>query len=173
MRNLISGIKNNGDGERLTEEAKLLAQYLNQYRYCVGQKKTLENRRQEILKEFENPLRSRRMDGMPKGSRSQLGCAEIPLQLDEIDTKIKEQLEHTKQVLVNIINIINFLPESSIERSIIENRYIDRYSWEKVCQENLISRTPATKKWRKGLYMLLEQQKVQEILKEYQKQIQD
>lgn len=157
----------NRGSERLTEEAELLNQYLCQYKYCIGIKRTLEKRRLEILREFENPLKPRRMDGMPRGSSRQLGCDALPLWLDEIDTKIKAQMENTKQVLVSIMDVINFLPESSMERAIIENRYIDCYNWEKVCKENHISRTPATRRWRKGLYILLEQKEVQKLLEEY------
>lgn len=153
---------------RLTDEAELLNQYLSQYKYCICKKKSLERRRAEISQEFDSPLGMVRMDGMPKGSSSGAGCAAISFRLDEIDARIKEQIEKTAKILSDIMNIIDFLPENSLERSIIENRYIDRYSWDWVCRENHISRTPATKSWRKGLYMLLEFKKVKQILKEYQ-----
>lgn len=152
---------------RLTDEAELLNQYLSQYRYCIGKKKSLERRRAEIIQEFDSPLGAVKMDGMPRGSSSGVGCAAISFRLDEIDTRIKEQIETSAKVLTDIMNVIDFLPENSMERSIIESRYIDRYDWNRVCQENHISRTPATKSWRKGLYMLLEFKKVKQILKEY------
>ena len=158
---------------RLTDEAELLNQYLSQYRYCINKKRTLEKRRAEIIREFDSPLGAMKMDGMPKGSSSGVGCAALSLRLDEINTRIKEQMENAERVLVDIMNIIDFLPENSVERSIVENRYIDRYSWERVCRENHISRTPATKKWRKALYMLLEFKKIKQILEEYKNSLQD
>lgn len=153
---------------KLTDEAELLNRYLSQYKYCIGKKKSLENRRAEIVKEFNSPLGEVKMGVMPRGGGSGVGCAALSFRLDEIDTRIKEQLEKSAKALADIMNIVDFLPENSIERSIIENRYIDRYSWKKVCQENHISRTPATKIWRKGLYMLLGFKKVRQLLKEYQ-----
>lgn len=153
--------------ERLTDDAELLNQYLSQYKYCIGKKKPLERRRNEIMREFDDPLSSSGLNRMPRGSSNGVGCAALSFRLDEIDTRIKEQIETSAKVLTDIMNIIDFLPENSLERSIIENRYIDRYSWERVCLENHISRTPATKVWRKGLYMLLEFSKVKHILKEY------
>ena len=153
---------------RLTDEAEQLSQYLSQYKYCIGRKKSLERRRAEILQEFASPLRAVKIDGMPKGSVSGTGCDSVSLRLDEIDTLIKEQIEASTEVLKDIMNVINLLPKNSLERSIIENRYIDRYDWNRVCRENHISRTPATKSWRKGLYMLLEFEKVRRILREYQ-----
>ena len=152
---------------RLTDEAELLNQYLSQYRYCINKKRILEKRRAEIIREFDSPLGAMKMDGMPRGSSSGVGCAALSFRLDEINTRIKEQMENAERVLADIMNVIDFLPENSLERSIIENRYIDRYNWERVCRENHISRTPATKKWRKGLYMILKYEKVQEILREY------
>lgn len=153
---------------KLTDEAELLNQYLSQYKYCIGKKKSLESRRAKIIKEFDSPLGAVKMDGMPRGSSSGVGCAAISFRLDEIDTRIKEQIETSAKVLTDIMNVIDFLPENSLERSIIENRYIDRYNWDRVCRKNHISRTPATKRWRNGLYMLLEFKKVKQILKEYQ-----
>lgn len=153
---------------KLTDEAELLNQYLSQYRYCIGKKRSLERRRAEIIQEYDSPLGALKMDGMPRGSSSGIGCAAISFRLDEIDTRIKEQIEASMKVLTDIMNVIDFLPENSLERSIIESRYIDRYCWDRVCLENHISRTPATKSWRKGLYMLLEFKKVKQILKEYE-----
>ena len=153
--------------ERLTDEAEQLNQYLSQYRYCISRKRTLENRREEIIREFDSPLGAMKMDGMPRGSSSGVGCAALSFRLDEINTRIKEQMENAERVLVDNMNVIDFLPENSLERSIIENRYIDRYNWERVCRENHISRTPAIKKWRKGLYMILKCRIVHELLREY------
>lgn len=152
---------------KLTDDAELLDRYLSQYKYCIGKKKSLESRRAEIVKEFDSPLGAVRMDGMPRGSSSGVGCAAISFRLDEIDTRIREQMETSAKVLTDIMNVIDFLPENSQERSVIENKYIDRYNWDRVCRENHISRTPAIKSWRKGLYMLLEFKKVRQILKEY------
>lgn len=152
---------------KLTDEAELLNQYLSQYKYCIGKKRSLELRRAEIIQEFDSPLGAVKADGMPRGSSSGVGCAAISFRLDEIDTRIKEQIDKSAKVLTDIMNVIDFLPENSLERSIIENKYIDRYDWKRVCRENHISRTPATKSWRKGLYMLLEFKRVRQILKEY------
>lgn len=157
--------------EQLSEDAALLNQYLNQYRYCIGTKKNLERRRDEIVREFDYPLKAVSYDGMPRGSSQSVGCAALSFRLDEIDTRIQEQIDKATKVLTEIMNVIDFLPESSMERVIIEHRYIDRYNWERVCQLEHISRTPATRHWRKGLYQLLEFKKVQQILHDYEKQL--
>lgn len=156
------------EGE-LSQEALLLDRYLLQYRNCINRKRTLERRRKDIIREFDNPLSGVSYDGMPHGSGNGVGCAALSFRLDEIDTKIKEQMNKSVKVLAEIMNVIEFLPENSTERSIIEHRYIDRMKWWQICKEENLSRTPATNYWRKGLYALLEFKKVQQIVQEYEK----
>lgn len=154
--------------EQLTPEALLLDKYLSQYRNCMSRKKSLERRRNEIQREFNNPLKAVSYDGMPRASGEGMGCAALSFRLDEIETRIKEQMEKSAKVLAEIMDVIEFLPENSTERIIIEHRYIDRHYWSRICKEEHLSRTPATRYWRKGLYKLLEFKKVQQILSEYE-----
>lgn len=155
--------------EQLSEEALVLDRYLNQYVRCIRRKRILERRRKEIIREFDFPLSGVSYDGMPHGSSSGVGCAALSFRLDDIDTKIKEQVDKSIKVLAEIMDVIEFLPENSTERAIIEHRYIDRLRWWQICKEENISRTPATNYWRKGLYALLEFKKVQQIVEEYKK----
>lgn len=155
--------------EQLTPDAVLLDRYLSQYRKCIDRKKSLEGRRRDIIKEFDNPLKGVSYDGMPHGSGESLGCAALSFRLDEINTRIKDQMEKSVKVLAEIMDVIEFLPENSTERAIVEHRYIDRFRWEQICKVEHISRTPATRYWKKGLYQLLEFKKVQKILREYEK----
>lgn len=157
--------------EQLSEDAVLLNQYLNQYKRCIERKKSLERRQKEIVWELDHPLSGISYDGMPHGSSEGVGCAAISYRLDEIKTRIEEQREKSVKVLAEIMDIIEFLPENSMERSIIEHKYIDRFSWNQICRAEHISRTPGTKHWRKGLYMLLEFKKVQQIVHEYEKEL--
>lgn len=155
------------DYEQLSEEASLLNRYLVQYKNCINKKKNLETRLSEIRFEFYHPLSSVRMDGMPKGGGAGDGCAALVLRLEEIENRINSQIEKSMSVLTDIMNIIDFLPENSMERVIIEHKYIDLFSWNKICMRENISRTPAIRYWRKGLYMLLESDEVKRILAEY------
>lgn len=159
--------------EQLSPEALLLDRYLYQYKRCIGRKRALERRRDEIIKEFDHPLNSVKYDGMPHGSGEGVGCAALSFRLDEIDTRIREQLHKSTKVLASIMDVIEFLPENSMERSIFEHRYIDRMSWERVCGEVHLTRTPATKYWKKGLYELLEFKKIQQIVSEYDKELKE
>ena len=157
--------------EQLSPEALLLNQYLSQYRRCIERKRALERRRNDIIREFEHPLKGVSYDGTSHGSGEGLGCAALSFRLDGINTRIKEQMDKSVKVLAEIMDVIDVLPENSMERAIIEHRYIDRMNWEPICKVEHISRTPATRYWRKGLYELLEFKKVQQIVAEYEKEL--
>jgi len=102
---------------KLTNDAEQLNKYLSQYRYCIEKKKTLENRRFEIIRLFDDPICSVSLDGLPRGSNSGVGCATLSFKLDEINSQIKNQIENAENMLLDIINIINLLPENSLERA--------------------------------------------------------
>lgn len=155
--------------QRLTEDELILDQYLSRYRIMVRNKHSLERRRDEILKEFESPLSAVNYDGMPRGNSIGSGSAAISYRLDEIDTQITDQAARAAETLIEMIDIIDLLPEHSVERSIIEHKYIDRMRWWQICTEINMSRTPATNHWKKGLNYLLQFEKVAMIIKENSK----
>lgn len=159
------------EGEQLTEEAMLLNRYLNQYRHCISVKKNLERRMMDIQFEFNHPLSAVKMSGMPHAGSVNTGCAALSYRLDEIETRINAQMEKGAKILADILDVIDFLPENSMERIVIEHKYIDRYSWNKICMLESITKTPAVRYWRKGLYKLLEFKKIQSIVEEYRKKV--
>ena len=157
--------------EKLSKEAKILDRYLKTYSRCVNRKHSLEKRRDEVRKEFENPLRSSMGNGMPRGSSLGVGCAALSFELDEINTKINEKIQEMKKEYAKINGIIDFLAEDSTEKAILEYKYIDRFSWAEICNVEHISKTPAVQYWRRGLYKLLEFAKVKAVIREYEKSI--
>lgn len=158
--------------EGLNEEIKLLRRYLEQYRNCRSRIKTLQARQAQIRRDFEaSPLSSMNYDGMPKGNKISVGAASLAYMLDEIDIRIEEQKERASKVLINVMDIISFLPENEIERDILEARYIDCHSWTKTCRIVCLTRTPADQHLNKGLYRLLEFGKVQKILADYKEEL--
>lgn len=157
--------------ERLSPEAVLLDKYLNSYNRCKNRKRALERRKCNLEQEFYSPLHSPVIDGMPKGSGENVGCAGLSYELDEINTRIDEKIQEMKKEYVKITDILEFLNEDSTERAILEYKYIDGLAWKGICEHEHLSKTPATQYWRKGLYRLLEFAKVQELVREYEKEI--
>lgn len=159
--------------EPLSEEAELLKQYLGQYFKCKGKKARLEARRASILREFNNPLSGVKCDGMPKGNNISVGSASLALKLDEIDTRILQQKNSAAKILLEVMSVLEFLPESSTERDVLEARYIDCYKWSRACRELHMSRSCANDYMKDGLNKLLTFKKVQKILEEFKQRLED
>lgn len=151
----------------LTEDQKLLQDFLFQYSDCIRRKKNLERRRREIIKDFDMPLSGISMNGMPKGGGTPAGCAALSIRLDDIEQRIKEQAEAATKVLSDILDVIELLDDYTPERAIIENRYIDRMKWDKLCIENNFSKSHAIRYWKKGLDELLQKKRTRDIMKRY------
>lgn len=156
----------------LTAEARELDSYLKNYFVLVRQKQVLEKRRKEIISDFNNPLTSLCLDGMPKGrGKTNDGCVGLPLKLNEVEMRIKEKIEEIKKEYQRIDDVIAFLPEDSKERLILEYRYIDRMSWEAICRIENMAKTPIIYLWRKGLYSLLRFAKIKKIVEDRQSEV--
>lgn len=154
---------------KLSDEARQLDSYLKSYNCCKQRKKMLEKRRQQILLDFRSPLKNINFSGMPKAKGVVgEGSAALPLQLDEIDVRIRENIEDVKKEYIRLNEVLNFLELNSIGRIILEYRYIDSLHWWKIEQLEKKSKTFLVYSWRKALYKLLEFPKVKQILAEYQ-----
>ncbi len=155
---------------RLSEDAKLLDKYLQSYNRCKRRKKILEDRRQQILLEFRSPLKTINFNGMPKAKGiTGEGSATLPLQLDEIDMRIKEKIEDAKKEYIRLNDIIDFLDTNDTGRMILEYRYIDSLTWWKIERLENLSKTTLVYIWRKTLYKLLEYPKVRQVVEDYRK----
>ena len=157
--------------DKLYGDAEILDRYLSQYRIYINRKNSLVRRKEEIRKEF-SPYKSPKYDGMPHGQPSGDTIAyNYVAQLEEIDNRISEQIAKIGKVLKDISDVIDLLPEKSPEdilsKAIIENRYIDRFTWEKIYADNAVSNATAWRYWKRGLNILLANKKVNRILKEF------
>ena len=152
--------------KRLSDDAGSLNQYLYQYKDCIKTKKNLLRRREEIKAELKSPLAAVQTEKLQTGKgKRQDRSVDILFRLDEIAERIQGQIDTAERKLNDIMSMMDFLPVDSLSRSIMENLYIDRWGWEKVCKENHISRSQAKRYWKQGLYTLLNMEKVKEIVK--------
>ncbi|MCD8038881.1 MAG: hypothetical protein LUE96_07350 [Lachnospiraceae bacterium] len=156
-----------GRKDEFTEEMRAVNRYLCQYSNCIKEKDSLVRRRMEIIKDFDNPLTGIGYNSGRHGTGKNEGSATLPLKLEEIDMRISERIDDAFLTLAGIEDIISFLPKHSLERMIFEYKYIDCWSWEKICMAEYISKSSAIRHWRKGLRMLSDMKSVKRILEEY------
>lgn len=149
---------------KMSAEERNLNKYLYEYVVLIKRKKELEQRKAEIKKEFSY-IKSPNLDSVSSGVIiGENGAEKLIDKLDEIDGEIKKQIDRAIKKVSEIIKIISFLQIGSIERGILEKKYIDRMTWDEICKKETISKSCAKRHWKKGLDELLKKKEVRDIL---------
>ena len=118
-------------GQNLRRED--VKQYLQQY-YVAKQKKIiLENRKRVLSEELRAPSIGHQLRDMPttKGGRTD-GAVSVVFRIAEVEERIEEQRADMSKVVLNVMDLLDLLPENSMERTVAEMRHIDCLTWEKI-----------------------------------------
>lgn len=89
--------------------------------------------------------------------------------MSEIETRIESQKSRVEKALLKVMDIMDFLEESSTERMVLELRFIDCKPWAAIERELNLSRSSLFQYQNEGLEKLLQYKKVRQILREYKK----
>lgn len=129
------------DGTRLTRQT--VKEFLQQYRFAYEHRRLLERRRQALLAELHSPSLPSSFKSAPvvSGGKPGDGAVGVVYRLAEIEERLDNELLHLQQILLQVWDLIALLPESSLERAILELRHIDRCSWDKVAAAVHLSRS--------------------------------
>lgn len=153
------------------EDRVLLKEYLNQYYSGRIKRAQLERRLKNIRAEMAAPIGGYGYSPVNYGGTNKVkpGAASFVYRMSEIETRIEEQKSRVEKALLKIMDIMDFLEESSMERMVLELRFIDCKSWTTIEKEMHLSRSSLFSYQDKGLDKLLTYKKVRQILKEYKK----
>ncbi len=130
-------------------------------------KAQLEKRLREIKAEEDMPIGGINYNPLPRGSGSGSGAAGIIFKLDEIEERILKQKASIQRAIIQVMDILEYLPEDSNERQVCELRYIDRMSIDEAADEVGLSRSGCYKVHDNGIQILLQQPRVQKIIEEH------
>lgn len=133
--------------QKIKQERAALKQYLRRYYIAREVQGTLEDRLRALQAEF------RRTPGA--------GSTETAA---EIERRISAQAEANKQCLLEIVDMIALLPDST-ERRILEMRHIDCKPWREIQETVYLTRTPCYKYYCAGLDSLLSFEAVRAVLR--------
>lgn len=109
-----------------------------------------------------------------KAKRQIEGCtagedpASIRYWISDIEDRILEQKREIDMAIAQVMDIMDYLPIHSIERQICELRHIDFKTWGAISAEIPMSRSQVYRRYRMALDMILENQRVQDVMKEYE-----
>ena len=163
--------KNKQRKNERNEDKELLKQYLNQY-YAGRIKRTqLERRLKNIQEEMATPIGGYGYSLVNYGGTNKVGpgAASFVYRMSEIETRIESQKSRVEKALLKVMDIMDFLEESSTERMVLELRFIDCKSWAAIEKEMHLSRRACFDYQNRALEKLLEFKKVRAALKEYGK----
>lgn len=161
--------------QKLEDDKSLLKRYLSQYYICKKKKQQLERRLREVNREIDEPIGGQGYSQVPRSQTNVIGAgaASIVYRMAEIEERIARQKDSMEMAMLKVMDIMDFLPEDSTERMILELRHLDCRSWKQVVKEASLTRTPCNDYYNKGLIKLLDYKKVRRTLEAYKKKIED
>jgi ArpU family phage transcriptional regulator len=154
------------------ERKKLLSLYLNRYNKVKNRIKTLRETENAIRADMNSPYQSSySKDAKVQSSSSadKLPC--FLIRIEEINERIYTQQLQASRVVVEIMNILDFLPSESDERNILEMKYIQKKSDKAIYSSMYISKSQFYKLRNRAFEKLLRYAKVNEILDLYEREL--
>lgn len=158
--------------KEITEEYMkcILKQYLEQYIKKRKRKLILQKRLEQFEEEMLGPKAiSYSLTPKSRTNNLQNEPADFYIHYEEIEERINAERKAAASSMIKVFDILNFLRPDSEEKNILEYKYLDGYSWEKIALESSMSKSRCIDYWNKGLDELLQFKKVQSVLNEYDK----
>ena len=85
-------------------------------------------------------------------------------EIAEIEARINRQAERDGKIILEIMDVLDLLPDGSTERTILELRHIDCKPWTEIQRAVHFTRTPCFDYYNRGLDKLLEHPEVHKRL---------
>ena len=137
------------DAEQIRDE-DVLKWVLGQRFRAAQKKKALEIRKNIISAEH---------DGIDEP-------AGIKAMVEEMNVRMKKQQVRVDQAILRVMDIIEYLPEDSLEKEICEYRHINMMSWRQIEIAVPMSRSQCNNRYNEAIRMLLQNARVKEIAHE-------
>ena len=87
--------------------------------------------------------------------------------ISEVESRIEKQSKKTERIILEIMDVIDLLPEESTERMILELRHLDCKPWSEIQRTVHLTRTPCYDHYTRALDFLLDTQEVQAALSKF------
>lgn len=160
--------------EEQKHQRNILRSYLSRYRRAKNRVNKLRRRREDFIEDMKYPLGAQSYSGLPRSSAPNDGAATYVFRLCEIEERIIEQEKNANSIMLQIMDIMDFLPEESESRCVMEVKYIDGQSEKQIMAAQFYSsRTTVAKYINAGLDELLTYKKIQSIISRYEKKMED
>lgn len=137
--------------------------------YCAAKirRTQLEKRLRKLRTEAQDPVPALHFGNFRPGNKRIEGAPEsLAILIQEAEDDVKEQAAETFRMMARVQELAGLLPEGTMERAILEYKHIDGLTWREICDAIPISRTPATRHYKKALTLLARTDTALEIIKQ-------
>lgn len=149
------------------EKAEILKWMLGQIYRAEKRKKQLDERLVRIAEERDAPIGGVGYRPLPRSSSGEgNGAASIILKMSDIEERIYTQKEEVEKAIVRVMDILDYLPQDSLEREICELRHIDMKPWNDIQESIPMSRSQCNKRYNKAIEMLLNKGRIERMIEE-------
>lgn len=138
-----------------TREA--VKEYLQQYHMARERRRILERRHDVLARELKAPAPGSAYMTMPAShsAAESEGAVSVVFRLSEVEERIEAQRIAMGRAVTMVMDLIDLLPENSMERTVVELRHIDCKKWERICKEVHMSRSRVNVYYNAALDIIL------------------
>ena len=150
----------------MESDIEILKWILEKYNREKARKKRLDARRERLVEEHNNPIHGTQYSPLPRSNKVGDGAAGILFRIAEVEDRIVEQQAAVEKAVIQVMDILDYLPEASTERDIFELRYEDSLEWEDISKEVHLSRSQCHRRHRAALESMLQNKRITKIIEE-------
>ena len=152
-------------------ERDAIKEYLQQYHTARRMKRILERRHEALMRELRSPgPGSSAFRATPPSHNGQTdGAVSVVFRIAEVEERIENQREEMAKAVLRVMDMIDLLPQNSMERTVVELRHIDCKGWEQIAREVYMSRSAVFNYYNAALDLLLSYKRAGKLAEEYTK----
>lgn len=159
-------MSNKKTGAVLDREA--VKEYLQQYHVAKKKKRILEERHRVLSSELRAPVPGSAFRTMPASKKVNIdGPVSVVFRIEEVEERIEEQRGAMAKAILNVMDLIDLLPQNSTERTIVEMRHIDCMAWDKIAAGLYMSRSNVFNYYNAALDKLLTYKRTRKLVGDY------
>ena len=156
------------ENQEQLHKRNMLRNYLKRYRKAENNVEILRRRRNNLIEDMKYPLGTQNISSLPNNNEPGAGAASYIFRQSELEERIYAQECEAKKIMLQIMDIMDFLPAESENRSVLELKYIDGHSDKDIIKIKFYSnRSTLSYHLANGLDELLQFAKVQKIIEEF------
>nr|DAF90789.1 MAG TPA: Protein of unknown function (DUF722) [Myoviridae sp. ctp7F23] len=156
------------------EDREILKFVLEQIYRAKRRKGQLDRRLENLKRDMQSAPGSQGRGRRTSGDHGD-GTANLVVKKSSIEERIERQKDNVSISIEKTMDLLELLPETSLEREIMELRHLDMKDWKDIADSIYMSRSQCNKRYNAGLDYLLQQEGVQVLVDEnravYQKHL--